>query len=104
MILIMYIFLSLLVILLLSCLLTNIICVVLARFLLVFFLLVVYMYFVFLVQSSTSGSKISDRFLEMGYPSRVVCKAIEEHGEVIKYFYWIELIVLCEIGTQLSFF
>lgn len=32
-------------------------------------------------ESSTSGSKISDCFLEMGYPSRVVYKAIEEHGE-----------------------
>ncbi|KAK1361887.1 SAM-dependent MTase DRM-type domain-containing protein [Heracleum sosnowskyi] len=32
-------------------------------------------------ESSTSGSKISDRFLEMGYPSRIVLKAIEEHGE-----------------------
>lgn len=63
------------------------------------------MYFVFPVKSSTSGSKISDRFLEMGYPSRVVFKAIEEHGEVIlKYFNWIELIVLCEICTQISFF
>ncbi|XP_074360726.1 DNA (cytosine-5)-methyltransferase DRM1-like isoform X2 [Apium graveolens] len=32
-------------------------------------------------ESSTSGSKINNRFLEMGYPSRVVLKAMEEHGE-----------------------
>ncbi|XP_017234023.1 DNA (cytosine-5)-methyltransferase DRM2 isoform X1 [Daucus carota subsp. sativus] len=30
---------------------------------------------------SSSGSKISDRFLEMGYPLKVVFRAIEEHGE-----------------------
>ncbi|XP_074330180.1 DNA (cytosine-5)-methyltransferase DRM2-like isoform X4 [Apium graveolens] len=32
-------------------------------------------------ESRISGSKISDRFLEMGYPSRVVFQAIEEYGK-----------------------